>query len=183
MKQRKHPRWSPPLYIGLLMVVLTLTGIHPGDIRAGFPFEPRCPGEMLVEAVMDESLEGFARAEVRDESPEHFMIRVNPYRYSYGRDMMQWLFYRQCAHIELGHALHMIGTPEANVPEEIQADCWATRAITSMSKLGYRILQNIDRDLKRMRIWDPSLGPPRAIDLFGCQHKEMIQAPQRLKIN
>ena len=100
-------------------------------------------------------------------------IVVNPERYYLGRWTQQWLYLRQCAHVNEGHPIATEGLRGLRIRDEEEADCWAARHLMQgTKKLSTRTLYSIERDMERVvkeDRWDEVLpGPQRRISLSSC---------------
>lgn len=109
---------------------------------------------------------GEQTARRREQSP--FVIYVNPNFYFLGSQTQQWLYLRQCAHIQEGHRIVEDGVRALNMQDEVQADCAAARALHASVRTLYAIERDMDRALREGR-WDKVLpGPRRRISLKSC---------------
>ena len=108
-----------------------------------------------------------AAARQRGLSPS--AIYVNPSLYFLGRQTQQWLFFRQCVHIQQGHRIVQDGVRALNMRDEEQADCLAARMMGATSRTLYSIERDMERALREKDGWNRVLpGPKRRIALSSC---------------
>lgn len=111
-------------------------------------------------------------------------IRVNPELYFLGQRTQQWLYLRQCVHIQEEHPIARLGESALNPLHEEQADCMAleqlvnspakgsspSSSISSSMRRTVRasIESDMDRVLRENR-WNQVLpGPQRRISFDRC---------------
>lgn len=105
-------------------------------------------------------------------------IYINPDRYFLGQRTQQWLYQRQCVHIQKGHAIARPGerTPSTPKPEdEVEADCLAMREMANSPAQGSSIRtsraaveSDMERVLKEDRWRQVMPGPQRRISFDKC---------------
>lgn len=100
-------------------------------------------------------------------------IVVNPERYFLGERTQQWLYQRQCVHIQQGHRIAIHGEPALEPAEEEKADCEGLRVLTKGDPAAVRMLRlSIESDLQRVlreNRWSQVLpGPPRVVAFDRC---------------
>jgi hypothetical protein len=110
-----------------------------------------------------------AAARQRGLSP--FVIYVNPSLYFLGRQTQQWLFLRQCIHIQEGHRIIQDGMRGLNMRDEVQVDCAAARALRTSSRTLYSIERDLQRALREGRWPNVLPGPQRRVSLSACTTK------------
>jgi len=154
--QRRYKRF---LFLAFTFILVSL-GFARHEARAGFDFSG-CPTPTLV----DEKISVVAELQRRDGK---LLIAVNPFSFFYSPETMLWLYFRQCALVDLmkDDAGRRPPTPEENQ----ESDC---RAIVLMQQRGLidRFgLESIDRtvDPKLMQDFEKQLGDFRRIDVFSC---------------
>jgi hypothetical protein len=104
-----------------------------------------------------------------------YVIYINPERTYLGRSTQQWLYLRQCAHINERHPV-LKGEQALNIRDEEAADCWAVRELLKTSGSSSRILYSIESDMDRLlsdvNRWREVLpGPQRRVLLSSCLSK------------
>jgi len=168
------------------VVFLVLTLLTSFAAIAGAPeLNEKCQdrGGKRVRAVYDPSKQFFAQARLIPSSERRsaeerglsqYVIYVNPERYFLGRETQQWLYTRQCAHIVLEHPVVRQGERGLNLRDEVEADCWAVREMSSgRSQLSRSAIYSIERDMERVireNRWSEVLpGPKRRINLSSCK--------------
>ena len=111
------------------------------------------------------------------EGPDISEIVVNPERYFIGNWTQQWLYLRQCAHINLAHPIRDEGDKGFNFDDEESADCWAVNRLREDPlEQGFsdRALRDIERDIAyvvKKGLWRELLpGPERPVDLMACKN-------------
>lgn len=124
--------------------------------------------DRLVEARYEPSRPFFAEAvEVRGGA---YAIYINPTLYYLGNDTQQWLYLRQCAHINENTV--GVSARRLTIGDEEEADCWAVKELKKQSQVSSRTLYAIERDMERVvreKRWKEVLpGPPRRISLLSC---------------
>lgn len=104
-----------------------------------------------------------------------YEIRINPERTYLGKATQEWLYLRQCAHINLRHEV-LRGEQGRKLRDEEEADCWAVQELIKKSGTSSRILYSIESDMERVvnnaERWREVLpGPPRRVQLSSCLRK------------
>lgn len=106
-------------------------------------------------------------------------IRVNPELYFLGQRTQQWLYLRQCVHIQQDHPIARLGERALTPLDEEQADCMAFQQMVNspvkgssstapMSMVQASIESDMDRVLRENR-WNKVLpGPQRRISFDRC---------------
>ncbi|WP_372528467.1 hypothetical protein [Piscinibacter sp.] len=102
-------------------------------------------------------------------------IYVNPELYFLGQQTQQWLFLRQCIHIQRDHLIAKAGERGLRPEDEEQADCLALRELTrspsqssSMRTLRASIESDMERVLREDRWRQVLPGPQRRISFDKC---------------
>jgi len=100
-------------------------------------------------------------------------IFVNPERYFLGQRTQQWLYQRQCVHVQGNHAVVNSGR-DLRLEDEVQADCQALRQMLmtndqgSSKTLRISIEGDMERVLREGR-WSQVLpGPQRKVLFDRC---------------
>ncbi|MEX8520649.1 MAG: hypothetical protein AB3X44_19255 [Leptothrix sp. (in: b-proteobacteria)] len=112
----------------------------------------------------------FAEARVGYSGP---VIVINPNVYFVGRQTQQWLYQRQCVHIQQGHSVVREGEKGMLLADEESADCGALTAVAAQFSSSARTLRAaIESDVQRA-IRDGNwrwlfTGPQRRISLDKC---------------
>lgn len=107
--------------------------------------------------------------------PRPPLILINPEIYFIGRQTQQWLYLRQCVHLQRQHAILQSGERGLSLDDEEKADCGAAQELLKSGAFGsntrtllYSIESDIERALKQDR-WRQLLpGPQRRIALSAC---------------
>jgi hypothetical protein len=128
----------------------------------------------------DERLPSFAQVVVEpSDKGERYVIVVNPTHYYLSRETQQWLYFRQCAHIQMDHHTIRTQNEEPNLREEREADCWAIERMLFDEKYRFteRSISKIQRDIQeleesRERWQDVFGGPRRRVYTYDCLHKQ-----------
>jgi hypothetical protein len=118
----------------------------------------------------------FAEARMGTRGETATVIYINPDRYFLGQRTQQWLYLRQCAHIQLRHAIVNGGERALRLENEERADCVAFSNLVkdpsqgaSAGMLRASIESDMDRLLKEERMWRQVLpGPVRRISFDRC---------------
>ena len=88
------------------------------------------------------------REEAKEKDLSEFMIVINPERWFLGRWTQQWLYFRQCGHINEEHPIIREQLRGLRIRDEEEADCWAVRQLVEGPvKLSSRTLYAIERDM------------------------------------
>lgn len=106
-------------------------------------------------------------------------IVVNPTIYFLGQRTQQWLFLRQCVHLQKNHDIVRGGERAMLIEQELEADCQAVRDLagstTAQQSIGSsaRTLRvSIESDMERLlrdKQWSAVLpGPQRRISFDKC---------------
>ena len=131
----------------------------------------------------DYNLRSFAKVVVdpfsKDED-KRYVIRVNPTHYYLSHETQLWLYFRQCAHIQLKHySTIRAQNEEPNLREEKDADCWAIEKMLSDEQYHFteRSISKIHRDIEelassRERWREVFGGPRRQVDTYDCVDKK-----------
>lgn len=174
-----HRRWT------LLLCAAWLAGLMPA--HAGAPqLDETCRGRdnQPVPTRYDPNARFFAEARIAPAAEREaaarrgvplVAIHINPEIYFIGRQTQQWLYLRQCVHLQKQHRILQSGERGLSLDEEEAADCGAAQALTRSAPPGtntrtlfYSIESDIERALKLDR-WRQLLpGPQRRIVLANC---------------
>ena len=95
-----------------------------------------------------------------------YVIYINPERTYLGRQTQQWLYLRQCAHINDQHKVVTAGASALSIRDEEAADCSAARRISPeglSSKTLYGIESDMGRVVREGRWGEVLPGPERRI--------------------
>ena len=163
-------------YFGLVLLVLSASSAIAGAPALNESCRDR--GGQRVVTVYDATRQYFAQALPMRRSEQAaamqrglspFVIYVNPSLYFLGRQTQQWLFFRQCVHIQQGHRIVQDGVRALNMRDEEQTDCLAARMMSASSRTLYSIERDMERVLREKDGWNRVLpGPKRRIALSSC---------------
>lgn len=107
-------------------------------------------------------------------------IRVNPQRYYLGQRTQQWLYLRQCVHIQQDHPIVKFGERALNPLDEEESDCLAFQQMangpvkgssptgSSLRMVGASIESDMERVLREGRWSEVLPGPQRRISFDRC---------------
>jgi hypothetical protein len=115
----------------------------------------------------------FAEARIVARGMPPVAIFVNPDRYFLGERTQQWLYQRQCVHIQQGHRIAFEGERGLQPEDEEKADCEGLRTLIQAEPPAARMLrQSIESDMQRVlreNRWPQVLpGPQRLIAFDRC---------------
>lgn len=100
-------------------------------------------------------------------------IYVNPERYFLGERTQQWLYQRQCVHLQQRHRIATEGVRALDPADEARADCEGLRALAQADPKAARMVRlSIESDMQRLLRdgrWSQVLpGPQRVIAFDRC---------------
>jgi len=129
-------------------------------------------GNRPIQVRYESSTPVFAQAR-QSSSSSPPVIFVNPEVYFVGRETQQWLYERQCVHIQRNHAVLREGEKGLRLEDEELADCTALTAMTTGSTPNRSLRAAIESDMQRVTQdetrWRQVLpGPRRRISFQRC---------------
>lgn len=138
-----------------ILVSLNLSTSLINTVYAGAPPLEGCKDRESrpIPTDYDDRLASFAKVIINPSNGgEEYVIKVNPTHYYLSRETQQWLYLRQCAHIQLSHQVMRTTNNETNLREEKEADCWAIRTMLTDRKFYFseRGISKIQRDIEKL---------------------------------